>query len=232
MERVQPGLSASSKPLALAFRDGFINKLRGRCVDLPLKQQSLWVGGYNMRSIIMALLAMGNVTVRDIPVKKHETPIVSVPDLYIGFRQREDDTLLEYDPRVSIEYPLWSGKWLRHAIEMTYIIYWIEYQCRKDIRGSWESHVLALHLHMADEIGWRSGPYYDLEKSYDVTGATFADLDRYRLVVEVNGFTSHDLSAPQNIHGQFCDRYASQWIYGHDRAGYASLPARQRDYVM
>lgn len=184
-----------------------------------------------MRSIMMALLAMGNITVRDIPVKKHETPIVSVPDLHIAFRQNDEYTFLDYDPRVSREYPLWKGSWLSHPIEITYIIYWIEYQCRKHLSDSWDSHILALHLHMADEIQWRSGSYYDLNQSYDVTGATFPDYHRYRLVVEVNGFTSNKLADPQNIHGQFCDRYNSAWVYGHHMSNNAILRNRRPDQV-
>lgn len=168
---------------------------------------------------------MGNITVRDIPVKTHETPIVLVPDLHIAFRSREEYTYLDYDPRLKAEYPLWKGSWLSHAIEITYIIYWIEYQCRRNVSNSWESHIIALHLNMADEIEWRSGQYYDLSRSYEVTGATFPDYNRYRLVVEVNGFTSNDLSSPQNIHGQFCDRQCSPWMYDYDR----HLLARTQD---
>ncbi len=176
-----------------------------------------------MRSIVMALLAMGNISIRDVPITKHDTPIVSVPDLQIEFEQHNDDTILRYNPCISTKYPLWKGNWLTHSVEISYIIYWIEYQYRKEIDNTWRSSVLSMHLSMADEIEWVSGSYYDLDKSCDVTGATFRDHNRYRLVIEANGFTSNNLMAPQNIHGQFSDQFFSSWIYGKDSGNFKSL---------
>ncbi len=58
-----------------------------------------------MRSIIMALLAMGDVTIRGLPVAKLETPIISLPDLQLSFEQKNTAPLLHYNPCLSIQYP-------------------------------------------------------------------------------------------------------------------------------
>jgi len=164
----------------------------------------------------MALLAIGDITIRGLPVAELEAPIISLPDLQLSFEQQNTDMLLKYNPCVSVQYPLWSGSWLKNPIEITYVLYRLEYQNRLDISQSWKHHVLAINLCMADEIEWHGGSYYNLEAFHDVTGATHRDYNRYRLVVDVNGFTSNDLSAPQNIDNQFSDTFCSPWVYALD----------------
>lgn len=176
-----------------------------------------------MKSIVMALLAMGHINIRDLPITEHKTSVISIPDLYIEFEQQHENTILRYDPCIHQDYALWKGKWLTHPIEISYIIYWVEYQHRECVRDLWQSHVLAMHLTTSDEIVRTSGPYYDLGESFDVTGATFRDHNRYRLVVDIHGFTSNDLKTQQNIHGQFHDHFNSAWVYQRDTANLASV---------
>lgn len=186
-----------------------------------------------MKSIIMALLAMGDVTVRGLPVAKLETPMTNLPELQLGFEQQDTATILRYNPCLSIQYPLWGGRWLTNPIEITYILYRLEYQNRLDISHTWKNHVLAINLCMADEIKWEDGEYYNLEATHDITGATNRDYHRYRLVVEVNGFISYDLSASHNIHNQFSDTFCSPWVYasGHPIEGKSKLNTFADDYV-